>query len=84
MRIDIDAYHELLETLLRNKARSFLTGFGVFWGVFMLVALIGGGAGMKELLTNNFEGFATNAAIIWEQPTTDSARDANGRLPQAT
>ena len=70
MRIDIDAYHELLETLLRNKARSFLTGFGVFWGVFMLVALIGGGAGMKELLTNNFEGFATNAAIIWEQPTT--------------
>ncbi len=70
MRIDIDAYHELLETLLRNKARSFLTGFGVFWGVFMLVALIGGGAGMKDMLSANFEGFATNAAIIWGQPTT--------------
>ncbi len=70
MRIDLDTYHELLETLLRNKTRSFLTGFGVFWGVFMLVALIGGGDGMKEMLSNNFEGFATNAAIIWEQPTT--------------
>lgn len=70
MRIDLDTYHELLETLLRNKTRSFLTGFGVFWGVFMLVALIGGGDGMKEMLNNNFEGFATNAAIIWEQPTT--------------
>lgn len=70
MRIDLDTYHELLETLLRNKTRSFLTGFGVFWGVFMLVALIGGGSGMKEMLSNNFEGFATNSAIIWEQPTT--------------
>ena len=68
--IDLDSFHELLETLLRNKARSFLTGFGVFWGVFMLVALIGGGAGMKEMLSNNFEGFATNSALIWEQPTT--------------
>ena len=56
MRIDLDTYHELLETLLRNKTRSFLTGFGVFWGVFMLVALIGGGSGMKEMLSNNFEG----------------------------
>jgi putative ABC transport system permease protein len=68
--IDLDSFHELLQTLLRNKTRSFLTGFGVFWGVFMLVALIGGGAGMKELLNNNFEGFATNSAMIWEQATT--------------
>ena len=68
--IDLDSYHELLETLLRNKTRSFLTGFGVFWGVFMLVALMGGGAGMKEMLSNNFEGFATNSAIIWAQPMT--------------
>jgi len=70
MKIDLDTYHELLDTLLRNKTRSFLTGFGVFWGVFMLVALIGGGDGMKEMLANNFKGFATNSALIWEQPTT--------------
>jgi len=68
--IDFDTYHELLQTLLRNKTRSLLTGFGVFWGVFMLVGLIGGGKGMKQLLNNNFEGFATNAALIWAQPTT--------------
>ena len=68
--IDSDSIHELLQTLLRNKTRSFLTGFGVFWGVFMLVGLMGGGAGMKEMLSNNFEGFATNAAMIWEQQTT--------------
>ena len=70
MRLDLDTYREILDTLTRNKSRSFLTGFGVFWGVFMLVALIGGGQGMKELLNQNFEGFATNSAMIWAQPTT--------------
>ena len=73
MRIDIDTYREILDTLTRNKSRSFLTGFGVFWGVFMLVALIGGGDGLKDLLSKNFEGFATNSA-----PTTVSARDGSG------
>lgn len=69
-RFDIDRYREILDTLSRNKSRSFLTGFGVFWGVFMLVTLLGGGQGLKELLQNQFEGFATNSAIIFGQPTT--------------
>ena len=70
MRIDIDSYREVLDTLTRNKSRSFLTGFGVFWGVFMLVALMGGGNGLKELLQQNFAGFATNSALVWAQPTS--------------
>jgi len=70
MRIDLDSYREILDTLTRNKSRSFLTGFGVFWGVFMLIALIGGGQGLKEMLQSNFEGFATNTVMIWSQQTT--------------
>ena len=70
MRIDLDSYREIIDTLTRNKSRSFLTGFGIFWGVFMLVTLIGGGQGLKELLNQNFEGFATNSAMVWAQPTT--------------
>ncbi len=70
MRIDLDTYREILDTLTRNKSRSLLTGFGVFWGVFMLVALIGGGQGLKEMLNKNFEGFAQNTAMVWAQPTS--------------
>ena len=70
MRIDIDSYREILDTLTRNKSRSLLTGFGVFWGVFMLVALMGGGSGLKEMLEKNFDGFAQNTAMIWAQQTT--------------
>ena len=83
MRIDIDSYREILDTLTRNKSRSLLTGFGVFWGVFMLVALIGGGQGLKEMLNNNFQGFATNAAMVWAQPTTKAYKGfRKGRLWQ--
>ena len=67
---DIDTYREILDTLTRNKSRSFLTGFGVFWGVFMLIILIGGGQGMKELLAKNFEGFASNTMLVFSDKTT--------------
>ena len=70
MRIDIDSYREIIDTLTRNKSRSFLTGFGVFWGVFMLVALMGGGKGVKEKLYNNFEGFAQNTVLMGASETT--------------
>ena len=50
MRLDLDTYKEILDTITRNKSRSLLTGFGVFWGVFMLIALMGGGQGLKEML----------------------------------
>ena len=70
MRIDLDTYREILDTLTRNKARSFLTGFGVFWGVLMLVGLMGGGKGLREQLDKTFEGFAQNTVIIGAQQTT--------------
>lgn len=70
MKLDIDTYKEIFTTLSRNKSRSFLTGFGVFWGVFMLLGLIGGGSGLQQLLSRNFEGFATNSVIIFAQKTT--------------
>ena len=70
MRIDLDSYREIIDTLTRNKSRSFLTGFGVFWGVFMLVALMGGGQGLKEMLYKNFDGFAQNTVIVGADQTT--------------
>ena len=77
MRLDLDTYKEILDTITRNKSRSLLTGFGVFWGVFMLIALMGGGQGLKEILQNNFTGFATNTAIIWAQNTTKPYKGFN-------
>ena len=72
MRIDIDTCEEILITITRNKTRSLLTAFGVFWGIFMLVALIGGGQGMQEELKSQFEGFATHSGYIAAQKTSEA------------
>ena len=72
MRIDIDTSEEILITITRNKTRSLLTAFGVFWGIFMLVALIGGGQGLEYMLKKNFEGFATNSGFLASQRTGEA------------
>ena len=72
MKIDLDTCEEILLTITRNKTRSLLTAFGVFWGIFMLVALLGGGQGMQEALKSEFEGFATNSAFIMSQSTGEA------------
>ena len=70
MKLDIDTYREIVDSLVRNKSRSLLTGFGVFWGIFMLLFLMGGGQGLKQVISANFEGFATNTAIMFPNYTT--------------
>ena len=72
MKIDRDTCEEILVTITRNKTRSLLTAFGVFWGIFMLVALIGGGQGMQEFLKRQFEGFATNSGFVISMKTSEA------------
>ena len=68
--LDIDNWKEITATLARNKTRTFLTAFGIFWGTTMLTLLWGGGQGLQRLLRMNFDGFASNSAIIYAQRTT--------------
>lgn len=72
MRIDIDTCEEILITITRNKTRSLLTAFGVFWGIFMLVTLIGGGQGMQDMMNKNFEGFASNSGFLASKKTGEA------------
>ena len=72
MRVDMDTCEEILVTITRNKTRSLLTAFGVFWGIFMLVALMGGGQGMQEMMQAEFEGFATNSGFMASQKTGEA------------
>ena len=69
-KFDIDSWQEIFMNITRNKSRSLLTAFGVFWGIFMLVALLGGGKGLQGLMKSNFGGFATNSGMFWAQSTS--------------
>ena len=67
---DRDRWQEILSAIKKNKLRSALTAFGVFWGIFMLVIMIGSGNGLKNGVTQGFKDFATNSAFVWTQKTT--------------
>lgn len=67
---DRDEWGEILDSLTRNKLRSFLTAFGIFWGVFMLVLLMGGGRGLQTIISQNMSGFATNSGFMFASTTS--------------
>lgn len=67
--IDLDKWNEIYATLSRNKLRTFLTAFGVFWGIFMLIVMLGSGNGLRNGVLRMFSGSATNAFFMWTQTT---------------
>jgi putative ABC transport system permease protein len=68
---DSDRLEEIWVTITRNKVRSFLTGFGVFWGIFMLIVMMGAGAGLQRGMFKGIEGFATNSCFMGAGPTSE-------------
>jgi len=68
---DLDRWQEIWITITHNKLRSFLTAFGVFWGMFMLVAMVGAGVALERGMSSQIEGFATNSCFIWTEQTSE-------------
>lgn len=56
-------FFDILSSIKQHKARSFLTGFGIGWGIFILVILLGTSAGTQKGVMTMLEGFAQNS--IW-------------------
>lgn len=68
---DLDRLYEIWVTITHNKSRSFLTAFGVFWGMFMLVLMVGAGNALGKGISSQVEGFASNSCFFWTQNTTE-------------
>jgi putative ABC transport system permease protein len=68
--VDGDHWREIYEALRGNKVRTFLTAFGVFWGIFMLMVMLASGNGLWNGVSQGFSEEATNSVFVWSQRTS--------------
>ncbi len=67
---DREKWGEVLQSIGKNKLRAVLTGFAVFWGIFMLIFLLGMGSGLRNGFAYNFRNTATNSIELWGGETS--------------
>lgn len=67
---DLDHWREILNALGSNKLRTFLTAFGVFWGIFLLMIMLGSGTGLANGIIDGFGDGATNTFFVWTRSTS--------------
>jgi putative ABC transport system permease protein len=64
-----DTWQEVFDSLSKNKLRSILTMVGVWWGILLLIGLLGSARGLENSFNRLFGSFATNSVFVWGQST---------------
>jgi len=65
LRLVFDIFGQTLQTLWAHKLRSFLTMFGIAWGVGSLLLLVGLGEGFRSGNRKQFDSIGENVLFIW-------------------
>lgn len=68
----IDTWQEIYSTIRRNKLRTFLTGFAVAWGIFMLIVLLGAGNGLIHAFEQSASERSMNSIRVFAGWTSKS------------
>ncbi|GAA3646431.1 ABC transporter permease [Flavivirga jejuensis] len=67
---DRDTWQEVYDSFSKNKLRSILTMVGVWWGILLLIGLLGSARGLENSFNRLFGDFATNSVFVWGQSTS--------------
>src|SRR3954463_4616029 len=65
VRLIVDIFAQTLRTLWAHKLRSFLTMFGIAWGVGSLLLLVGLGEGFRAGNRKQFEELGENLIFLF-------------------
>ena len=67
---DRDTWQEVYDSMSKNKLRTVITMVGVWWGILLLITLLGAARGMENSFNRAFGDFATNSVFVWGQSTS--------------
>ena len=68
--LEKDTWQEVFDSLSKNKLRSILTMVGVWWGILLLIGLLGSAKGVENNFNIQFQNFATNSLFLFSGRTT--------------
>ncbi len=74
MRILLDIVRQSLSTLWAHKLRSFLTMFGIAWGVGSLLLLVGLGEGFRSGQEKNMAELGQDIMFLFPWPRPGGCR----------
>jgi hypothetical protein len=82
--LDLDSWQEVFSTLQKNLLRTLMTAWGIFWGTFMLVAMLGFGKGLEVGVQKNMLGFVANNVYAWGQITSKAHGGSGQAAPSGS
>lgn len=77
----MELLREIFYSIKHNQVRAILSGFGVSWGIFILVILLGAGNGFENAVMNMFSIFAQKSIYVYGGSTAKKYGNLNeGRI----
>src|SRR5690625_7658103 len=66
----MEKWNDIIISISKNKLLTALTALGLFWGIFMLVILLGVGEGLQNGIYRQFRADAKNTVWIYSGRTS--------------
>ena len=66
----VETLREIIYSIRQNKVRTFMSGFGIMWGIFILVLLLGVGKGVEYGVQDLLKSFASKSVYVWSGETS--------------
>ena len=76
-----DTLAQVFRAIAANKLRSFLTMFGIAWGVGSLLVLVGLGEGFRSGQQRNLARFGNDVVLMWNGTIPAVANQHTGMRP---
>ncbi len=77
----METLKEIWLSIKQNKVRTFMSGFGILWGIMILVTLLGVGKGLELGVQDSLKGFSQKTVSVWGGMTSKPYQNMNEGRP---